>query len=176
MIGQLRTEGGRPVVVAFVASFVVMFGVSTAIAVNPWDGNANDNYFGGTDDVDIANGHGGKDHVYGATNQDVLHGNDGWDIMSGQGGWDDTYGDDGNDDLSTGAGKDEIHGAADDDDITGSSPDSGPNKLEGGEGSDYLDARNGIKDDEIDGGPGNDTCKIDHGEEGAMSSCNSFSY
>jgi len=167
----LRDTFDWKLIVSAVAGFVMMLGVGTAVAVNPWNGGPNADYFGGTSDVDDANGRGGPDTVLGKTQGDLLYGGDGQDDVNGEEGWDYLEGNDAMDDIRTGEGQNEIRGAAGDDQIYGTSNSSSDNVLRGGDSADYIDAQNGAADDEVDGGPGSDTCWIDNADQGAVSNC-----
>ncbi len=89
-----------------------------------------------TNHVDMANGHGGNDKIYGEEGTDLIMGGDGDDYI---------HGGSGDDALRGGTGNDTIYGG------------SGNDVIYGGDGNDLLIG--GTGDDILMGGEGNDTFK-----------------
>jgi len=102
---------------------------------------------------------GGDDRVYGRAGDDELRGGPGFDTLAGEGDADDLLGGAGGDILSGGPDADTLSGGIGPDTLTGG---AGADTLRGDQGADVLEARDGRADVEVVGGPGVDTCRVDH--------------
>ena len=137
----------------------------------------------GGPDTDFLNGDGGDDELYGEGGDDSLYagrgddyveggpgdevadrgrltgisGGPGDDVLDGGPGDDLMEGGDGEDLMGGESGADKLRGGADDDVLVGG---PGRDALGGGSGRDLLNSRDGIRDD-VQGGPGRDTGRVD---------------
>lgn len=106
----------------------------------------------GTNKADNLKGTSGADVICGLEGDDTIHGNGGNDTVVGGPGNDKLYGD---------AGDDTILGEDGNDTLTGG---AGKDSFSGGEGADTLNAKDGVKGELVDGGPGIDVCNADKGD------------
>lgn len=121
---------------------------------------AEDELSGGEGD-DLIHGGSGEDYAVGGYGSDALHGGYGDDALHGQDGDDAVRGNAGGDLVDGGSGDDLVRGNDGDDYVTGY---LGSDTLDGGGGDDYIYAADGDPD-EVSGGPGNDLCVVDEGDE-----------
>ncbi|MBI4818215.1 MAG: hypothetical protein HY791_18270 [Deltaproteobacteria bacterium] len=103
-------------------------------------GHAGDDILIGFDGDDFIDGEAGNDVVFGFSGNDILHGGDGADLVRGNLGDDSVFGDNGDDIVQGGVGRDRLFGGLGNDTVTWDGPDSDP---------------------QIDGGGGNDQCRLD---------------
>ncbi len=114
-------------------------------------GDANNNSFTGTADVDLINGFAGNDLLLGRGGGDIINGGAGRDEISGNRGADILTGGAGNDQISGGFGDDTLVGGNGSDQLMGA---NGQDSLQGGLGQDTL--RGGGQNDFLSGGSGHD--------------------
>jgi Ca2+-binding RTX toxin-like protein len=87
--------------------------------------------------------------VKGTKGADQIRGTQKRDVLKGRGGNDNVNALNGNDRASGGAGNDTVNGGG------------GQDAIKGGGGDDLLDAVDGAVDKKVNGGPGNNTCRLD---------------
>lgn len=90
------------------------------------------------------------------------------DTFRARGGADRIHAGAGNDRIWGDSGNDRLHGELGNDRLVGG---SGRDQLIGGPGVDTLDARDGVRDQLIDGGPGQDTCLVDPADTTRIVGC-----
>ena len=147
----------------------------------------NDEIFGGPG-VDTIRGGAGTDRIFGQRGDDDLRGNEGRDILRGNSGEDTLQGGKGNDDLQGGGANDRLYGQKGSDDLVGNEGEdilrggAGQDTLKGGKnadnlaggdgrdrffgqnGNDFLNSRDGVNNELVDGGSGTDRCVSDPGD------------
>ena len=110
----------------------------------------------------------GKDTIVGTKKADRIKATGGNDRVGGRAGGDRIKGSGGNDRLRGGKGGDRLKGSKGKDRITGS---KGRDRISAGKGADRLKAVDGKKDRVVNGGAGNDLCRIDQADLPALQNC-----
>src|SRR5215207_9015262 len=153
-----------------VTALVVISGVAIADTINCFS----DRICVGTDGPDTLNGTSHFDYLDARQGNDVLYGHEGYDVLDG-----DAYdapdtSTDGNDRLGGGQNYDELYGYGGNDKLLGrsggdfifaeeSSENEGEDVVRGGEGNDWILARDGVKDTILCGLGKHDTVFFDNG-------------
>ncbi len=100
----------------------------------------------------------GSDHILGGDGHDFIEGGFGNDRLRGRGAYDFLNGDG---IFTSGKGGDDVVRGGAGGDVISDSDDRGSDSLYGEAGRDLIDARDGLVDRVIDGGPGKDECTLD---------------
>jgi Ca2+-binding RTX toxin-like protein len=116
-------------------------------------GEGGDDVIKGQDGDDVAFGGNGRDTITGGDGVDRLHGEAGEDEIEGQRNNDALWGEEGNDRLFGGSEADQLYGEAGNDLLEGG---DGVDELFGQEDNDRLRARDGIRDEAVNCGAGED--------------------
>jgi len=161
-----------------VTALVVISGVAIADTINCFS----DRICVGTDGPDTLNGTSGFDYLDARQGNDQLYGHEGYDILDG-----DAYdahdtSTDGDDRLGGGQTSDEMYGYGGNDKFLGrwggdyifaeeSSENEGEDVVRGGEGNDWILARDGAKDTILCGLGKHDTVFFDKGIDTVSDSC-----
>ena len=101
----------------------------------------------------------GADRIVGTAKADVVKSFGGNDRIKGRGGKDRLSGGSGRDRLAGGPGRDRLAGGP------------GRDRLSGGRGADRLNTVDGRRDRVVNGGPGNDICRVDPADEVKVQGC-----
>jgi hypothetical protein len=101
----------------------------------------------------------GADRIVGTAKADVVKSFGGNDRIKGRGGKDRLSGGSGRDRLSGGSGRDRLAGGP------------GRDRLSGGRGADHLNTVDGRRDRVVNGGPGQDICRVDPADEVKVQGC-----